>query len=291
MEYRLRRYDSLYRWLLNHGVPRYDSQQNFAGYIGSCVDVTERKHAESEALQLRRELAHVGRVSTLGELAGSLAHELNQPLTSILSNAQAAQRFLSFAPADLNEVRPILKDIVGEARRAGEVIVRMRAMLKKGEAQMLPLDLNLVIPEVLRLIHSEAVFRNISINCHLAKNLPFVRGDRVQLQQVLLNLIMNACEAMNAKPGRKLKLTIETERLIPGQVKVLVSDTGPGFSAPMVQRLFEPFQTTKRNGLGLGLPICRSIITAHFGRLWLANNGEGGATVCFALPAHEKKPE
>jgi len=290
MEYRMRRYDGLYRWLMDHGVPRYDSQHNFAGYIGSCVDVSERKHAEADAQRSRHELAHMGRVSILGELAGSLAHELNQPLTAILSNAQAAQRILSAARAKRKEMRAILEDIVEADHRAADVIVRMRAMLKKGDAKMLPLDLNLLARGVLGLIHSELVVRNVAITSHFAKGLPLVRGDRVQLQQVLLNLIMNACEALHANRESTHKLTIETQRFDRDQVKVAISDTGPGFPAEMLERPFEPFRTTKANGLGLGLAICRSIINAHGGQLWVANNDSGGAMVCFALPTNGKEP-
>jgi C4-dicarboxylate-specific signal transduction histidine kinase len=290
MEYRLRRKDGQYRWLLDNGVPRHDSQQNFAGYIGSCVDVTERRHAEAEAQCARQELVHMGRVSTLGELAGSLAHELNQPLTSILSNAQAGQRFLKGTPADQQELRSILEDIIEADRRAGEVIFRMRTMLKKGEAKMLPIDLNLVARGVLALVHSELVARNISIITHLAKGLPLVRGDRVQLQQLMLNLIMNSCDALNTKSRSKHQLTIETQRWDPERVKVAITDTGPGFPAEMLERPFEPFRTTKANGLGLGLPICRSIVSAHGGQIWLSNSDGGGARACFALPTKGRDP-
>jgi PAS domain S-box-containing protein len=288
IEYRLRRYDGQYRWILDHGIARYDPNQNFAGYIGSCVDVTERRAAEAEAERSRQELAHMGRVSTLGELSGSLAHELNQPLAAIVGNAQAAQRFMNATPPDLEEVGAILEDVFAEGRRAGEVIVQMRSLLKKGEMQMLPLDLNTLIGEVLELMHSELVMRNVTVTTHLAPKLPKVRGDRVQLQQVVLNLVMNACEAMADKPPSRHKLTVKTETLDADEVLVEVSDPGPGFSPEMIERPFETFRTTKPHGLGLGLPICRSIIAAHHGRLWLANNDEGGATVSFALAVDRK---
>jgi C4-dicarboxylate-specific signal transduction histidine kinase len=289
MEYRLRRHDGQYRWLSDHGVPRYDAQRNFLGYIGSCVDVTERKQAESEAQRTRQDLAHMTRVSTMGELAGSLAHELNQPLTSILSNAQAAQRFLKAAPADLKEVSEILQDIVEQDRRAAEIIVRMRAMLRKGEAQILPVDLNLIVGEVLGIFRSELVVRKVTTTTELARDLPLVWGDRIQLQQVLLNLIMNACEAMSAHPRGEFRLTIKTEPAEADQVQVAVIDGGPGFAPEALERVFEPFRTTKINGLGLGLPICRSIISAHGGRLWVSNNSGGGATVRFSLGTHQKE--
>jgi PAS domain S-box-containing protein len=289
IEYRLRRSDGQYRWVSDHGVARYDSAQNFAGYIGSVVDVTERKQAEAEAQQSRQELAHAGRVTTLGELAGSFAHELSQPLTAILSNAQAAQQILSTAAPDLNETRLILEDIIAQQRHAGGIILRMRAMMKKRRAQLLPLDMEALVREVLRLIRSELLVRNVTVITDMAPRLPLVRGDRVQLQQVVLNLVMNACDALKTKPGSNHAVTVQAKRLEVGQVQVAVSDRGPGFSPEMLERPFEPFRTTKPHGLGLGLPICRSIIGAHNGRLWLANNGDGGATVSFALPMHQKE--
>jgi PAS domain S-box-containing protein len=288
-EYRLRRHDGQYRWISDHGVPRYDAHGDFLGYIGSCVDVTERKLAESEAQQARQELAHVSRVSTLGELAGSLAHELNQPLAAILSNAQAAQRFLNDGGAGLAEVRAILNDIVAEDRRAGEVIVRMRAMLWRGETQMAPLDLNHVIREALGLMHSELVSRRVTTTRRLAHDLPRVQADRVQLQQVLLNLIVNACDAMSANPPSDRRLTVTSELVDAEHVQVAVTDIGPGFPPEVRQRIFEPFHTTKPKGLGLGLPICRSIINAHGGQLSVENGKERGATVRFVLALHKEE--
>lgn len=288
-EYRLKRYDGQYRWVSDHGVPRYDAEGKFLGYVGSCVDVSERKHAEAEAKRSQEELAHVSRVSTLGELAGSLAHELNQPLTAILSNTQAAQRFLNGNGTDLHEVREILADIVEEDRRAGEVIVRMRAMLKKGEPKMVPLDLNQIVGEVLRLLHSELVARGVAAITRLAPALALVRGDRVQLQQVMLNLILNACDAMKANPAEERRVTLQTRRGNSGYIEAAISDRGPGFAPDYLEHAFEPFRTSKSNGLGLGLPICRSIMEAHGGRIWLANNASGGASVRFSLPAHHQE--
>jgi PAS domain S-box-containing protein len=288
MEYRLRRYDGQYRWLSDHGVPRYDERGDFLGYIGSCVDITERRNAESEAQRMRQDLAHVSRVSTLGELAGSLAHELNQPLTAILSNAQAAQRFLSNGHNGLSEVREILQDIVEEDRRAGEVIVRMRAMLRKGETQMGPVGLNPVIWETLGLMHSELVVRGVTPTTHLAHDLPPVRADRIQLQQVLMNLIVNACDAMSGNPLPERRLTITSQQVDGDQVQVAVTDSGQGFAPEMLDRIFEPFRTSKPNGLGLGLPICRSIINAHAGQMSVENGKARGATVRFTLKFHKE---
>ena len=212
MEYRLRRRDGEYRWIIDCGIPRSAADGSFAGYIGSCLDIAERKRAELELQEQRRELTHLSRVAILGELSGALAHELNQPLTAILSNAQAAQRFLAQEPLDLAEVRDILGDIVDEDKRAGEVIRRLRALLKKGETQLQALDLNEVASEALALAHADFVSRGVMVSSELAPGLPAVRGDRVQLQQVLLNLIVNACDAMSASEPGERRLTIATQR-------------------------------------------------------------------------------
>jgi PAS domain S-box-containing protein len=282
-EYRVRRHDGQYRWVSDHGVPLYDSQQNFLGFIGSCVDITEQKYAEEEALRTREELAHVSRVSTLVELGGALAHELNQPLTAILSNAQAAIRFLDSEPAKLGELREILKDIAEEDRRAGEVIVRMRAMLKKENAQMAPEDVNEIVCEVLSMLRSELLIRKVPSITHLAPQLPRVIGDRVRLQQVLMNLIVNACDAMADELPPQRNVTIETEDTRDGFVQVSVSDRGSGFPVKDSAEMFEAFRTTKPNGLGLGLVICRSIIESHGGQLSVTNNNSRGATVRFTV--------
>jgi PAS domain S-box-containing protein len=283
MEYRLRRHDGQYRWVLDHGVPRYDAQQTFLGYIGSCMDVTERREAEAEAHRSRQELAHVNRWSTLGELAGSLAHELNQPLASILSNAQALQRIVDSDSAEPGEVREIVVDIVDQDRRAGQIIARMRSMLQKSEPKLGPQDLNKCIDEVLSLMHSELVLRNVAVDRRLARSLPGVRADRIQLQQVLMNLVLNACEAMSANPVSERRLKVETRITDGDLVQTTLADSGPGFTPAIGKRAFEPLCTTKATGLGLGLAICRSIIHTHGGRIWLDESGPG-AIVHFTLP-------
>ena len=285
MEFRLRRRDGEYRWIADYGIPRYAPDGAFAGYIGSCMDISDGKRDELQLQEQRAELTHLSRVAVLGELTGALAHELNQPLTAILSNAQAAQRFLAQAPTSLSEVHEILKDIVDEDKRAGEVIRRLRALLKKGETQLQPLDLNDVVNEVLDLARADCISRGVALQRELAPSLPVVCGDRVQLQQVLLNLIVNACDAMNGcEPGNR-RLTIATALNEDGMVQVSVSDCGHGIPPNQLDRLFEPFYTTKAQGLGLGLTICRSIVAAHGGRLWAMNNPTGGAKLCVSLPA------
>jgi PAS domain S-box-containing protein len=247
------------------------------------VDITERKQAELEVQQQRDLLTHLTRVATLGELSGALAHELSQPLTSILSNAQAAQRFLAREPVDLMEVRDILKDIVDEDRRAGAVIRRWRTLLRKGEMLLQPLELNEVTNEVLRLAHGELIAHRITVTAQLTTGLPTVRGDRVGLQQVLLNLILNACDAMKLNEPVRRHLTVTTGLDGEGAIQVAIADRGAGIPADRLAQVFEPFYTTKEHGLGLGLAICRSIVEAHGGRLWVTNNSDHGATFCFAL--------
>jgi C4-dicarboxylate-specific signal transduction histidine kinase len=247
-------------------------------------DITDLKVADIEVEQRRKEVTHLTRVAILGELSGALAHELNQPLTAILSNAQAAQRLLARAPLDPAVVGEILDDIVTDDLRAGEVITRLRALLKRGEASFRPLDLNGVATEVLALARSELIDRHVTVSTRLAPGLPSILGDRVQLQQVMLNLLLNACEAMSSRRPIQRALTVSTVLDGNGLLLTSIADRGSGIPPDDADRLFEPFFTTKSQGLGLGLSICRSIIAAHGGRLWADNNPNGGATFTFALP-------
>jgi PAS domain S-box-containing protein len=283
-EYRLRRFDGEYCWVLDHGVPRFESDGAFLGYIGTAIDITERRRAEAELRRQREDLAHVTRVSTMGELAASLAHELNQPLTAILSNAQAAQRFLSAHTPDVQEVGEILKDIVHDDSRASEVIQRLRALVKKEELAFVELDLTSVIREVAALIHSDAILHGVRISLELGADLPAVKGDKVQLQQVLLNLLLNAFDAMKNCSADMRDVSVQVQPGGDDRVEVAVRDQGIGLSVATLDKIFQPFYTTKREGLGMGLSISRSIIEAHGGKLWAENNVGGGATFRFTLP-------
>jgi signal transduction histidine kinase/sugar lactone lactonase YvrE len=240
--------------------------------------------------QQQAELARVSRVSLLGELSASLAHELNQPLAAILSNAQAAQRFLADDPADVDEVRAILRDIAESDRRASEIIRRMRAMMKKGEAQMEPRDINADIEGVVALLHSELATRHVTVATQLLPGLPSVHGDHIQLQQVLLNLIVNGCDAMRDNPPDERRLLITTERAADDMVHVAVTDRGSGIPPEIIEQIFTAFYSTKSNGLGMGLSICRAIIKAHGGLLWAGNNPDRGATFHFTLRLGERRP-
>jgi C4-dicarboxylate-specific signal transduction histidine kinase len=220
----------------------------------------------------------------MGQLASALAHELNQPLTAILSNAQAGQQFLDRNPTDTAEIRSILDDIVIQDRRAGEIIAGMRAMIAKGEARMERHDVNAIIREVLVMVHSDLVARKVLVSVQSPTSILQIHGDRVQLQQVLLNLIVNGCEAMINTPPDSRSLSILTEHNGSGLVQVSIADGGTGIAPGLLERVFDPFFTTKRSGLGVGLPLCRSIIVAHGGRLWASNNLKGGATFHFTIP-------
>jgi signal transduction histidine kinase len=251
---------------------------------GSDKSISFRE-SELQLQEQRTELTHLSRVAVLGELTGALAHELNQPLTAILSNAQAAQRFLAHNPANLPEVYEILNDIVVEDKRAGEVIRRLRALLKKGEIQLQALDVNEIVDDVFELAHFECASRGVKIERELEASLPAVRGDRVQLQQVILNLIVNACDAMRNCELKDRTICLATSQADDGMVLVSITDCGHGIPAELGDRLFDPFFTTKEQGLGLGLTICRSIVAAHGGKLWAANNVPSGATFHLSLPA------
>jgi two-component system sensor kinase FixL len=249
--------------------------------LSIIMDRTER----NELVRHRQQLAHLTRVSTLGELAGSLAHELNQPLTAILSNAQAAQRFMTMEPTNLVEVREILRDLVQDTHRASEVIRKIRTLVKKGEIETAPLSLAGVIKDVALLVHSDAIVRGIRMLVIAAPELPPVQGDRVQLQQVLLNLLINAFDAMENCAAAERVVIIKSSVGREGDIHVAVQDCGTGVSSDTVSRMFMPFFTSKRDGLGLGLSISRSIVEKHGGRIWAENNKDQGATFYFTLPA------
>jgi PAS domain S-box-containing protein len=252
--------------------------------VGIGFDLTEYRQTEREVLRQRQELAHLSRVTMLGELSGSIAHELNQPLTAILSNAQAAQRFLARDNVDLEELAAILADIVEEDKRAGEIIRGLRQMLKKSDTQRQALDLNDMVQGVLTLVRSDLLNQGVSAHTELMPALPAVRGNRVQLQQVLLNLVLNACDAMSGNAASDRHFFIQTEAKGGGAVTLSVRDRGEGIPSDKLEQIFEPFFTTKREGLGMGLAVCQSIISAHGGKLWAANSPDKGAIFSFTLP-------
>jgi signal transduction histidine kinase len=246
-----------------------------------------RRQVDVEAQRLRQELAHIGRVSAMGELTASLAHELNQPLTAILNNAQVAQRFLTAEVLDVVEIGEILKDIVSDNKRAADVIRRLRLLLKKGDLEYVSLDLNEVVTEVARLVMSDAAIRNVSMRLDAASGLPRVSGDRVQLQQVVLNLVLNGLDAMREPGAHEGQLVIRTFSDDAGLVGVAVQDAGPGIAEKDADQIFNALYTTKSEGIGMGLAIARTIVDAHGGRLTAGNNPDSGATFRFTLPVEK----
>jgi PAS domain S-box-containing protein len=282
-EFRVRTRDGSYRHFHVQAVPIVALDSRVHEWVGAAVDITDRKEAALEAQRHRDELAHVARISTMGELAASLAHELNQPLTAIRSNAQAAQRFLAANPADLGEVRDILRDIVDDNSRASEVIRRLRELAKKGNIEVAALDLPALVRDVVLLIHSDAILHNVNVVLEMNPGVPQIQGDKVQLQQVILNLLLNAFQAMKDCPVNERQVTIRTELDDPMAI-IAVRDHGVGLSGEQLEKIFQPFYTTKDNGLGMGLAISRSIVEAHGGRLWAQNSPDRGATFHFTVP-------
>jgi signal transduction histidine kinase/integral membrane sensor domain MASE1 len=255
------------------------------GAVLTRANITDLRRAEMEAQRSREELAHVSRVSTVGEMTASLAHQLNQPLAAIMTNAQAGRRILDSAQPDVNEIRAILLDIVKDDRRASDVIQRLRELLRKGQLEMTKVNLASAIRDVVDLINSEAIIRNVAVSLSFDHEPVFVRGDRVQLQQVMLNLLHNAMEAMSDVVDRPRRIVIGCEQTAEQQVIVSVHDSGPGLRPGTEDSIFEPFYTTKATGMGMGLSIARSILEAHNGAIRAANDPVQGARFEFFLPA------
>ena len=283
---RVLRRDGTVAWQhwIDHAIVGADGRVSELQGVGR--DITALRLAETEAQERREQVTHLTRVAILGELSGALAHELNQPLTAILSNAQAAELLLARGDFDREELLEILKDIVADDKRAGEVIRRLRELLKRGKADFQPLDVNLLVGEVLLLARGQVVAHHVKLASRLGADIPPSCGDRVQLQQVLLNLLINACEAMDATEPAERTLAVSTS-VRNGFVSVTVVDSGSGLAPHVADRLFEPFLTTKAKGLGLGLSICRSIVGVHGGHLSGTNNSERGATFELRLPVYE----
>jgi PAS domain S-box-containing protein len=273
------------------GSAAFDEQRNQG--VAFVLDLTERKRAEAEARESERryrevqmELAHANRVATMGQLLASIAHEVKQPIAAAVITARAGLKWLGAQPPNLEEAREAFGHIIRAGMRAGDVIDRIRALIKKAPPRMEGLEINGAISEVIKLTRGEAVKNGVSVQTDLAKDLPLIEGDRVQLQQVILNLIMNAVEAMSDVGEGARELLISTRKAEPNGVLVGVRDSGPGLAPAFLERVFDAFYTTKSGGLGMGLSICRSIIEAHGGRLWARANVLRGATFEFTLPAH-----
>jgi C4-dicarboxylate-specific signal transduction histidine kinase len=269
------------------GKPIYDAKGAFLGYRGTGTDVTAAMRAQEEherLLRLESDLAHMNRLSMMGELAASLSHELTQPIASARNNTHAAQNFLNLQPPDLREVREALSGVMGDIDRAGDLVDRIRDHIKKAPPRKDRLDLNKAIDEVIVLGRTAIIKNGVSVQTRLSEELSPIHGDRVQLQQVVLNLILNAVEAMGSSKAGVRELSISTEQHHNG-ILVAVRDSGQGIDPPYLERVFDAFYTTKSSGMGMGLSICRSIIEAHGGRLWATGCEPRGALFQFTIPA------
>jgi PAS domain S-box-containing protein len=284
MEYRLRRADGEYRWLMESGIPRYTGAGEFVGYIGSNIDITDLKRAAVERQRLHEleaNLAHINRVSMMGELTASLAHEIKQPIAAALMDAKTCVRWLRRDTPDVAEGCEAASRMIKDATRAAEVIDRVRSLYRRDTSDRELLDINEIIGEMIILLHDKADRTSISIRTELDSGLPLITADRVQLQQVLMNLMLNGIEAMKVANG---ELTITSKRTNDGQLLISVSDSGIGLPIGEGDRIFEAFFTTKEQGTGMGLSISRRIVESHGGHLWASANTASGATFQFTLP-------
>jgi PAS domain S-box-containing protein len=282
VQYRIRRFDGAYRWLHVRGQPMRDAEGRVTRWYGLLIDIDDRKKMEEALRCTQTRLSQATQIATVGELAASIAHEINQPLAAVVASSHACLRFLSAQPPSFAKAYEAAESIVRDGKEAGEVVRRIRALFKRATVEKVMLDLNDVIGEVLRLLGGETTRRRVAVETDLGKDLPPVAGDRVQLQQLVLNLLLNGIEAMDPVLDRPRKLLVRSKRDSPETVLVEVRDCGVGLKDP--DRVFEAFVTTKENGMGMGLAICRSIVEAHNGRLWAASGEGPGATFCFTLP-------
>ena len=285
----LRASDGKYRWHLNRAVAVRDPEGNISRIVGTSTDVHDLRQVQEELRNTQLEFSRITRVMTMGELTASIAHEVSQPLGAIVTSASSCARWLSARPPQMDKARRALERIVSDGRRAGAIIQRIRALMKRQLPRKGWLDVNETTLEVIALAQYELRRNGIVLETRLGVSLPRVKGDRVQCQQVLLNLIVNAIEAMSEVADRRRELTIVSAIDGPDGVRIEVRDSGTGVDTESATQLFEPFFTTKSEGLGIGLSISRSIVEAHGGRLWAGPNAPHGAVFCIWIPVEEKK--
>ena len=284
VDHRLLRADGQYRWFHARGLPQCDAQGRVLHWYVLLTDIHDRKQAEEALTMARAELAHVARITSLGALTASIAHEVNQPLSGIVMNASTCLRMLSGDPPNIDGARETARRTIRDGNRASEVVTRLRALFKRKEVAAEPIDLNEAAREVIALSLSELQSNRVMVRHDLAENLPAVKGDRIQIQQVILNLLRNASDAMREVDDRPRYLLIKTECDDGKNVQLAVEDSGIGFAADAADRLFESFYTTKKDGMGIGLSVSRSIIEAHRGRLWASANDGAGSSFKFSIP-------
>jgi PAS domain S-box-containing protein len=282
-EYRIVRPDGQVRCVHSHGYPVFGESGELVEYVGTVADITEQRQGEESLDSMQAELARASRAMTLGQLMATIAHEVNQPLAALVANAGAALRWLAGDPPRIDKAREALTRIARDANRASSVITRIRAQVRGTDVQRIPLDVNSIVQEVIVLVRTELRRHNITVRAQLDENLRLVRCDRVQMQQVLVNLIVNAIEAMVAVVTRPKLLVIATVADVAGVI-VSVKDSGTGLDELVLERVFEPFYTTKPRGMGIGLAISRAIVEAHGGRIWAVPNEASGTTFQFRLP-------
>jgi len=288
IQFRIQRPDGEIRWIEHACQPVFDDQANYQGVRASNRDITKREFYKSETHQLQTELAHMDRVVTISTLTSALAHEINQPLAAMRSYAQAALRFMDKDDPEYDNVRKALRGIVADNKRAAAVVNRLRDLVKKGPTHWETIEINSIINDVIGLINSELVLRKASITLNLQPSIPGVQGDPVQMQQVLINLLMNALDAMDDQPIDARTIVISTRPENSNQILILISDSGGGIPPDTIEAIFSPFHTTKSSGMGLGLSICKSIVEAHGGIIFAENNPDGGATFSLKLPLIRK---
>jgi PAS domain S-box-containing protein len=280
----LRAQDGTYRWHLSQAVALRDAEGKVLKFVGTTTDIDDQKRAEEGLRQAQGDLARINRVTTMGELAASLAHEIKQPISGAITNVSTCLRKLGRNEPNLDEVRSVVSKIGRDAQRAAEIIDKIRSQFEKGAPNRQTLTVNEIIPETIALLRDEAARHNISVRTELAEGLPPIVGDRLQLQQVAMNLIVNSIEAMKDVDGMR-EMIIRSQHAEDGQILVSISDTGVGIPPQLAEQIFDPFFTTKAHGTGMGLRICRSIIEAHGGRLQVVGSQGRGATFHLNLPA------